>query len=73
MPNIVSIKSEDRKSTTLKAGWYKVNGLLVRIKQDVEVEYAEEFVLADYETKYPPLQHDPNGTLGKCRFSRFKD
>jgi hypothetical protein len=53
--------------------WHKINGLLVYTKQDVDVEYAEELRYPDYETKYPPLQHDPNMTLGKGRFSKFKD
>jgi hypothetical protein len=73
MPNIVFIEPKNRKTVVLKAGWHKINGLLVYTKQDVDVEYAEELRYPDYETKYPPLQHDPNMTLGKGRFSKFKD
>jgi len=78
------IKEEDRKVVVLKAGEYRIDGLLVEIKDDTQVVYAEE----EFEPEYmkgrrfltgryfagnsiKTLQHDPNGSLGNNHFSKF--
>lgn len=72
MPEKRLIKAEDRKVTTLKAGEHTINGLLVVLKEDTEVVFVEEHYLPEYMTKYKPLQHDPNGSAGAGRFSKFR-
>lgn len=71
MPLARSIKPEDRKVTTLKAGWYTINGLHVEIKEEVQVVYSEEWYYPDYETKYKRLEHS-YAPQGQFSFSKFR-
>lgn len=59
------------REVVIKAGYVAIDGLLYQLKEDITAIQCEEYHQPSYLKDFPPLTHDPNGTLGKGRFSKF--